>query len=78
MWNASAAGALGTLQPDAWGGLNESTLGQMLAKRGVATRPLNRKDPLDPPGSPRRNLVGFERADLDAAIGARKGSPRAA
>jgi hypothetical protein len=40
----------------------------MLAKRGVTTRPLNRKDPLDPPGSPRRNHVGFELADLETAL----------
>jgi S-DNA-T family DNA segregation ATPase FtsK/SpoIIIE len=72
MWNVSAAGALATLRPDAWGGLNESTLGALLAKRGVPTKPMNRKDPLDPPGSPRRNLVGFELADLETAIQDRK------
>lgn len=71
MWNAAAVGALETLRPDAWAGLNEASLGQMLAKRNVPTRPLNRKDPQDPPGSPRRHLTGFELADVRAAQEAR-------
>lgn len=72
MWNMSAVGALEALRPSVWDGLNEASLGQLLAKRGVPTKPLNRKDPLDPPGSPRRHLTGFELADVQAAREARR------
>ncbi len=71
MWNVSAVGALEALRPEIYSGLNEASLGQMLSKRGVPTKPLNRKDPLDPPGSPRRHLTGFEMADLQASRAAR-------
>ncbi|GAA1877702.1 FtsK/SpoIIIE domain-containing protein [Pseudonocardia ailaonensis] len=77
MWNVAAVGALATLRPEVWEGLNEASIGQLLAKRGVTTRPLNRKDPLDPPGSPRRHLTGFELADVHAARNIHRGELRA-
>lgn len=72
MWNVAAVGALEALRPDAWDGLNETSLGQLLAKRDVPTKALNRKDPQDPAGSPRRNLTGFELADVKTAQAARR------
>lgn len=77
LWNQAAVGALEVLRPDAWGGLNEASLGQLLARRGVPTKPINRKDPLDPPGSPRRNLTGFQLADVKAARSKQDGHLRA-
>jgi len=72
MWNASAVGALQVMRPDVYDGLNEASLGQLLSKRNVPTKPMNRKDPLDPPGSPRQNRTGFELADVRAAREARR------
>ncbi|MFR9807080.1 cell division protein FtsK [Pseudonocardia sp. RS010] len=61
MWNASAAGALTALRPEAYDGLTADTLGRLLAKRGVKTRAMNRNDP---DGSGRKNLVGFDLEDV--------------
>lgn len=77
MWNQSAVGALAVLRPEAWSGLNEASLGQLLSRRGVPTKPINRKDPLAPKGSPRRNLTGFQLDDLKAARETRTGHLRA-
>lgn len=71
LWNAEAAGALGTLRPGAYDGLTAETLGVLLAKRGVKTKAMHRNDP---DGSGRKNLVGFT---LDDLVEARRSQLRA-